>query len=93
MPLYEYVCDACEKKFDEFLRLNEFNPNKKPKCPVCLRKRNVRRLMTGLSRISMSKDDGKEIAVDSRWSEVPVPNVPISADGVVQLDHNDGRLL
>lgn len=34
MPLYEYVCKKCHKKFGEVLTLNE-HESKKVRCPKC----------------------------------------------------------
>lgn len=34
MPLYEYVCKKCNKKFGEVLTIKE-HETKKIKCPVC----------------------------------------------------------
>ena len=34
MPLYEYLCRKCHKKFAEVLTIGE-HETKKPKCPKC----------------------------------------------------------
>ena len=34
MPLYEYVCKKCEKKFSEVLTIREHD-SKKIECPQC----------------------------------------------------------
>ena len=34
MPLYEYVCRKCHKKFGEVLTIKE-HENKKVRCPKC----------------------------------------------------------
>jgi putative FmdB family regulatory protein len=48
MPTYEYVCDACEHRFDEFQSFTE-SPLKK--CPKC-KKAKLRRLFgTGAALI------------------------------------------
>ena len=36
MPIYEYVCLDCKKKFSEVKPISAYNP-KKVKCPKCLR--------------------------------------------------------
>jgi putative FmdB family regulatory protein len=32
MPLYEFECDACGRRFEELIRMNE---RRRPKCPKC----------------------------------------------------------
>ena len=32
MPLYEFECDACGRRFEELIRLND---SRRPKCPKC----------------------------------------------------------
>jgi putative FmdB family regulatory protein len=34
MPVYEYICGKCGKKFVEVLRISELN-KKKLRCPKC----------------------------------------------------------
>jgi putative FmdB family regulatory protein len=34
MPVYEYVCEACQKEFEKFLTLSEHD-REKIVCPVC----------------------------------------------------------
>lgn len=34
MPLYEYICKKCRKKFSEILTISE-HEKKKVKCPKC----------------------------------------------------------
>ncbi len=31
MPIYEYRCEVCSHKFEEYLSINSLNPN----CPEC----------------------------------------------------------
>ncbi len=42
MPTYEYECDACENKFEEF---QSITADPLTKCPVC-KKKKVRRLFS-----------------------------------------------
>ena len=42
MPIYEYVCLACKKKFSETKPVSSHDP-KKVKCPKCTSKKVERR--------------------------------------------------
>ena len=42
MPIYEYVCLDCKKKFSEVKPLSEYDP-KKTTCPKCNSKKVERR--------------------------------------------------
>jgi putative FmdB family regulatory protein len=42
MPIYEYVCSACKKKFSETKRVSEYDP-KTVRCPKCKSRRVERR--------------------------------------------------
>lgn len=35
MPLYTYECSKCEKHFEEFASMKEYNSNDLPHCPNC----------------------------------------------------------
>ena len=35
MPLYEYICQACEKKFDVRASITEYSDGINPSCPDC----------------------------------------------------------
>ena len=43
MPLYEFACDDCEKKFEELFR--SATERRKPKCPKC-KSGNVHKLFS-----------------------------------------------
>jgi len=43
MPTYEYECDACKNRFDEFQSFSEATLTKCPKC----KKKKLRRLLGG----------------------------------------------
>ena len=91
MPLYEYVCKSCDHRFDEFQHITEFDPSRRPPCPKCNQTTTVERVFAAAKVVSM-KDGYFQPA--KQWDEVPVPrDVPVGKDGVVQIDHNDGRLL
>ncbi len=42
MPIYEYVCLDCKKKFNEVKPISEYDP-KRVKCPKCSGKNVERR--------------------------------------------------
>jgi putative FmdB family regulatory protein len=44
MPVYEYVCNNCKKRFRETKPVSEYDP-KKARCPKC-RSRRVERLFS-----------------------------------------------
>jgi len=46
MPVYEYVCNACKKKFSETKSVSEYNP-KAARCPKC-KSRRVERILSGV---------------------------------------------
>ena len=53
MPTYEYVCDACDHKFDE---LQSFSDEPLTKCPKC-KKKKLRRLF-GVGAAVLFKGSG-----------------------------------
>ena len=88
-PIYDYVCDACANWFDEYKAITEFDPKKKPKCPVCKKKATVRRVFVRPTKILPKEEE----PVDRKWQDAHVPNdVPIK-NGVVDVDHNYPGLL
>jgi putative FmdB family regulatory protein len=61
MPTYEFICNACSQRFDEFLTFAEYG-KKTVKCAHCGSK-NVRRRMTKV-RIAKSEDSRMESMED-----------------------------
>jgi putative FmdB family regulatory protein len=53
MPLYEYVCRKCHKKFAEVLTIKEHDA-KKIHCPKC-KGRNVEKVIEPFTPITASK--------------------------------------
>jgi putative FmdB family regulatory protein len=53
MPLYEYVCVACKKKFSEMKPLSEYDP-KAVRCPKC-KSRKVERRWSSINVTTASK--------------------------------------
>ena len=61
MPTYDFICNACEKRFEVFLTFSEYG--KKPvQCTYC-QSENVRRRMTKV-RIAKSDESRMESAAD-----------------------------
>ena len=72
MPTYDFICNACNQRFDVFMSFTEYG--KKPvACPHCNSK-NARRRMTKV-RIAKSDDSRADsIADDLRaWKTIPKP--------------------
>jgi putative FmdB family regulatory protein len=89
MPIYDYCCDACNKWFDEYQPISEFDAKRKPKCPVCKKKGKVRRVFVRPTKVMPKEEE----PIDKKWQDVPVPDVPIKKDGVVAVDQTYPGLL
>lgn len=57
MPVYDFVCLACDQRFDLFLTYAEYG-RKRPACPHC-KSRNIRRRLT---RVRLGKSDEARLA-------------------------------
>ncbi len=53
MPLYEYRCSACRKKFSMKLSVADMEKSK-PKCPKC-GSRKTEKLITGFAAVTSKK--------------------------------------
>lgn len=51
MPLYEYRCDDCDKKFEKMVRFSE-DPNLPQECPECHSSRTRKLITTFAARLS-----------------------------------------
>jgi len=56
MPIYEYFCQDCEKKFDIMVSVSEKEKGLKVKCPACGSSKTIQ--MLG-SFFSFSKGQGR----------------------------------
>ena len=54
MPMYEYICDTCQKKVSIFMKFDAYNPN--PSCPSCQKTKLKRIFSTFATRISVNID-------------------------------------
>jgi len=89
MPIYDYCCHACNKWFDEYQPISEFDPKRKPKCPECGKKGKVRRVFVRPTKVMPKEEE----PVDKKWQDVSVPDVPIKKDGVLAVDQTYPGLL
>ncbi len=65
MPIYEYICKACEIGFEKYQRRIE---SPKPKCPECGKKRRVERTIAGYS---FHKDEATKIReMDPKYAKM-----------------------
>jgi len=56
MPIYEYVCTACEREFEEFAR--SMTVKKTPPCPHCRSSRVVQKLSVFAAREGTARSTG-----------------------------------
>jgi putative FmdB family regulatory protein len=61
MPTYDFICNACQQRFDVFLTYSEYG--KKPVHCIHCKSKNVRRRMTKV-RIAKSDESRMESAAD-----------------------------
>ncbi len=90
MPLYEYNCGFCNHDFDEYQPITKFDPKVMPKCPKCNRKSAVHRVINRPPKLGITPSAIEE---HPRWKDVPIPDVPINADGTLDVDQNYEGLL
>jgi putative FmdB family regulatory protein len=57
MPLYEYFCKNCGKRFDKMLRFSE--ANKVPECPYCSSKETSKQIST-FAAVGVSSGSGAQ---------------------------------
>ena len=73
MPTYDFICNACEKRFEVFMTFSEYG--KKPvQCAYC-QSGNVRRRMTKV-RIAKSDESRMESAADDFSNMDGIENDP-----------------
>ncbi len=53
MPRYEFLCEECQKRFEETLRMRDLE-EAKPKCPGCGSEK-VRRQVSQFSTVTSKK--------------------------------------
>ncbi|MCF8036244.1 MAG: zinc ribbon domain-containing protein [Desulfobacteraceae bacterium] len=61
MPIYEYYCEACDKKFETLVRGGEV-----PVCPKCGQSRDLKKLLSACGFVS--KGEGGETVSASAGS-------------------------
>lgn len=71
MPVYGFICNKCDHKFDEYLKMDEREePLKKP-CPKCKKKKSIRREYDGFSQsIGSDATLTPNKATGGQWNEM-----------------------
>lgn len=65
MPIYQYVCHACDHKFEEFCKMADHKKPCKAPCPNCKKKGKVEQTAWG----------DYNVAMDSRMDPLGVGNL------------------
>lgn len=55
MPIYEFICDRCDLRFEEILPATRVET---PPCPLCQTEENVRKLVSASFRQTPAPDSG-----------------------------------
>jgi len=70
MPVYEYQCENCSRKFDVVATLGEKEAGLKPVCPKC-RSRRVRQVFSRFTVLTGSKSDSDDFGDDDLGNGEP----------------------
>jgi len=55
MPIYEFICDRCDLRFEEILPATRVET---PPCPLCQTEENVRKLLSACVRQPSAPESG-----------------------------------
>jgi len=69
MPMYDYMCDACEFTFEENLSMNDRDKPTKKKCPNC-GKKQVKKVVGGFPSLAADSTLTPNKATGGRWNEL-----------------------
>lgn len=70
MPIFEYQCQVCKKKFEEFFRSSDEIHTKKLQCPLCSSP-DIRRIFTTPNSINLSPwKEQKNLMVKDALGEI-----------------------
>ena len=86
MPVYEYQCESCGKKFDVIATLAEKEAGLKPDCPKCAGKR-VRQVFSRFTLLAGSKSSDDFGSEDDSGG-----GLDMGADDAGLDDYGDGGL-
>lgn len=55
MPTYEYLCEACGKKFSQMMTFAEHDKNPRPPCPKCKNNKKVIQRVSSFQAVTGKK--------------------------------------
>ena len=69
MPIYDYMCEACEYHFEESLSMSDMNKPTKEPCPKCGKKK-IKKTVGGFPSLSADSTLTANNATGGRWNEL-----------------------
>jgi putative FmdB family regulatory protein len=69
MPIYDYMCKACEHQFEESLSMSNLDKPTKNPCPKC-GKKQVKKTMGGFPSVASDEKLTPNRATGGRWNEL-----------------------
>ena len=69
MPIYDYVCEACDYHFEENLSMNNMEKPTKEPCPKC-NKKKVKKTVGGFPSLAADSNLTANNATGGRWNEL-----------------------
>lgn len=68
MPIYEYLCKNCGKRFSHLIGvIAEASP---PKCPRCGEENNLVKLLSRVVRLRQEEEILESVADESKWGDI-----------------------
>lgn len=69
MPIYDYMCKACEHQFEESLSMSNLDKPTKNPCPEC-GKKQVKKTVGGFPSVASDEKLTPNRATGGRWNEL-----------------------
>jgi putative FmdB family regulatory protein len=88
MPVYEYICKACKKRFSVFLK--SFSDTAKVQCAFCASE-DIARIMSRFASIKSDEARLESLADPSKWSGIDENNPKSVADFVKRMGSELGE--
>ncbi|OGC10104.1 hypothetical protein A2V82_10395 [candidate division KSB1 bacterium RBG_16_48_16] len=88
MPVYEYICKACKKRFSVFLK--SFSDATKVQCTFCASE-DIARIMSRFASIKSEEARLESLADPSKWSGIDESDPKSVADFVKRMGSELGE--
>ena len=69
MPMYDYMCEACEHYFEESLSMSSMDKPTKEPCPKCGEKK-VKKTLGGFPSVASDSTLTPDKATGGKWNEL-----------------------